>query len=352
LSFTKKKVVIVQRRQVLKRLGAVAGTLLYSKAGLPQGLASPSSKTQANFAVPYRALIRQNGLLRQPLSITVPPDTRGEIVTKIDGVEIDRRSQGNEHTSFEVFLEPSQETRHLQVSLEVNGAALTETVEVKPVRKVLVYVLPHSHHDLGYTDLQATVEEKQIQNISLGIDLARKTASYPEGARFVWNLEVLWGIDLFMQRRPPVEKKALIDAIRNGQIALNGSYANELTGLCRPEELLRLFKYSTQLGRECGIKVDSAMMSDVPGFSWGTVTAMSQAGIRYFSAAPNFFDRIGAFMETWQDHPFWWVSPSGREKVLVWVPWTGIRALPHQYQTWRRVGRNISRPSGRREVPL
>ena len=317
----------MQRRQVLKRLGAVAGSLLYSNAGLAQTLAgSPLAKQ--TLAVPCRALVRRDGALRQPLTIKVPPQSRGEVVTKINGVEVDRRTLPSSPAPFDVYLEPSQDTRHLNVSLEVNNATLTDTVEVKPVRKVLVYVLPHSHHDLGYTDLQAAVEEKQIQNISLGIDLARKTASYPEGARFVWNLEVLWGIDLFMQRRPPAEKQALVEAIRNGQIALNGSYANELTGLCRPEELLRLFKYSTQIGRECGVKVDSAMMSDVPGFSWGTVTAMAQAGIRYFSAAPNFFDRIGTFMETWQDHPFWWVSPSGREKVLMWVPWTGY-ALSH-----------------------
>ena len=66
------------------------------------------------------------------------------------------------------------------------------------------------------------------------------------------------------------------------------AYANELTGLCRPEELLQLFRYSTRLGKQCGVRVNSAMMSDVPGFTWGTVTALSQAGIRYFSAAPNY----------------------------------------------------------------
>src|SRR5205823_6031970 len=50
--------------------------------------------------------------------------------------------------------------------------------------------------------------------------------------------------------------------------------------------------------------------------------------IRYFSAAPNFFDRIGHFMVEWQDKPFWWLSLSGKEKVLVWVPWTGC-AMSH-----------------------
>jgi alpha-mannosidase len=264
----------------------------------------------------------------QPLLISPRPGTQGEVVTKIDGVEADRRSISDSSSPFEVYFEPSQQIRSLFVSVENKGTALSETVVAKPARKALVYVLPHSHHDLGYTDLQAAVEEKQMQNITLAMELAKKTASYPEGSRFVWNLEVLWGCDFFMQRRSATEKRALVEAIRSGQISPQGSYANELTGLCRPAELLRLFKYGTQLGKECGVKIDSAMMSDVPGYSWGTVTAMSQAGIRYFSGAPNFFDRIGTFMETWQDRPFWWISPSGREKILMWIPWTGY-ALSH-----------------------
>jgi alpha-mannosidase len=73
------------------------------------------------------------------------------------------------------------------------------------------------------------------------------------------------------------------------------------------------------------------MISDVPGYTWGTVSAMAQAGIRYFSAAPNYFDRIGTFMVAWQDKPFWWISPSGNERVLFWVPWTGY-AMSHVMQ--------------------
>jgi hypothetical protein len=169
----------------------------------------------------------------------------------------------------------------------LGGKQVREEIELKPVRQMQIYVLPHSHHDLGYTDLQADVEAKQIRNITRGIELARKTKDYPEGARFVWNLEVLWGADLYMKRGSKGDRRELIDAVQKGWIGINGSYANELTGLCRPEELLQLFHYSGQLGKTCGVKVDSAMMSDVPGFSWGTVTAMSQAGIRYFRLRPT-----------------------------------------------------------------
>ena len=102
--------------------------------------------------------------------------------------------------------------------------------------------------------------------------------------------------------------------MKDGGVAINGMYLNTLTGLCRPEELLQLFHYSTELAQQCGVKVDAAMISDVPGYTWGTVAAMAQAGIKYFSAAPNFFDRIGNILQQVEDKPFYWVSPSGKEK--------------------------------------
>jgi hypothetical protein len=93
--------------------------------------------------------------------------------------------------------------------------------------------------------------------------------------------------------------------------------------LSRPEELIRLFRYSTQLAGKTGVPIDSAMISDVPGYTWGTVPAMNQAGIRYFSVAPNYFDRIGDILVQWENKPFWWIGPDGESKVLVWIPFLG-----------------------------
>ncbi|HEY3388193.1 MAG TPA: glycoside hydrolase family 38 C-terminal domain-containing protein, partial [Prolixibacteraceae bacterium] len=124
------------------------------------------------------------------------------------------------------------------------------------------------------------------------------------------------------------QKKDFLDAVTRGEVALNGMYLNVLTGLCRPEELSRLFKFSTELAKKCKVPITAAMTSDIPGQTWGTVTAMSQAGIKYFSTAPNYFDRIGDILVKWENKPFYWVSPSGNEKVLVWVPLKGY-ALSH-----------------------
>ncbi len=319
----------MKRRELLKHLGMTAGALFSANAANPYAVAGADDATSNDLLHPIRGLVRRHGALFQPIEIHLrPPEYALPMVIKVDGNVIDASLITRSAASLQALVSPADTVRQVTVSVEVNGATRTEQTTVKPVRRVQIYILPHSHHDLGYTDLQANVVERQMRNITLGIELARKTAAYPEGSRFVWNLEVLWGADYFMRRQPKAEQEKLIEAIRKGWVAPNGSYANELTGLCRSDELLELFRYGTQLAKQTGIKIDSAMMSDVPGYSWGTVNAMSQAGIRYFSAAPNYFDRIGTFMVTWQDKPFWWVSPSGKEKVLFWVPWTGY-AMSH-----------------------
>lgn len=321
---------MMKRRDVLKGLSIVAGGALCAGTSLPVfAMGGDVAATAPPLAVGIRGLVRKDGKLMQPIQISVQhAGAEAAVVTTLDGVEVDRRTLSAGQHAFQVLITPVTEARDGSVTVKVGESTSSAVVRLQPVRKVLVYVLPHSHHDLGYTDLQADVEEKQMKNITLGMELARKTAEYPEGARFVWNLEVLWGADQFMRRRSQAEKDAFIAAVKKGWVSLNGMYANELTGLCRPEELVQLFRYGTELGKTCGVRVDSAMLSDVPGFTWGTVTAMAQAGIRYFSAAPNFFDRIGSLMVEWQDKPFWAVSPSGKEKVLVWIPWTGY-AMSH-----------------------
>ncbi len=318
----------MNRRDALKGTAAAAGIICLQ----PQILALDQDQTsleKSDFARPIRGIANQGGRFVQPIQLTIThAGTDATLVVRFDHQEVERRVLSAGTHTFNVYLDPVETARQVHIEYEIAGTSNSAKVRVEPVRKVQIFILPHSHHDLGYTDLQSNIEAKQVANISKGIELARNTANYPPGARFVWNLEVLWGLDLFMRTKTEPEREELISAVKKGWIGLNGMYANELTGLCRPEELLQLFRYSMEISNQSGVRVDSAMISDVPGYTWGTVSAMAQAGIRYFSAAPNYFDRIGTFMVAWQDKPFWWVSPSGNERVLFWIPWTGY-AMSH-----------------------
>jgi alpha-mannosidase len=318
----------MDRREVIKGVAAAAGIVCARSPMLAIGQAQ-GSMAQSSFALPIRGIANQGGRPVQPIQVTIQhAGTDAPVAVRIDHQEVDRRVLSAGTHTFSIYVAPVETAKRVLIDYEIAGKSDSAEVRLEPVRKVQIFILPHSHHDLGYTDLQSNVEQKQMANISRGIELARDTANYPLGARFVWNLEVLWGADLFMRTKTKPECEELISAVKEGWIGLNGMYANELTGLCRPEELVQLFRYGSELGSQCGVRVDSAMISDVPGYTWGTVSAMAQAGIRYFSAAPNFFDRIGTFMVEWQDKPFWWVSPSGNERVLFWVPWTGY-AMSH-----------------------
>ena len=219
----------------------------------------------------------------------------------------------------------------LAISLDVAGQSVAKTnLLQKPVRPLTVYILPHSHTDIGYTEIQTDIEKKQVQNLVDGMAHAKRTASYPEGARFIWNVEVGWAADLYQRRLNEQQRADFLDAVKNGQVALCGMYLNELTGLCRPEELLRLFRFATKLSAQTGVPIESAMISDVPGYTWGSVPAMTQAGIKYFSTAPNYFDRIGTIMREWENKPFYWLGPDGKSKVLVWIPFWGY-GMSHIY---------------------
>src|ERR1700751_5368357 len=223
----------MKRRDLLKSLTMVAGGSLCSGSGWSQATTPSDAKRQVKLAAPVGALIRRNGALFQPVEITLDNQGSGGVaITRVEGEEVDRRMAQAGSNVFEVYLKPVPAEQNVAVTGELNGAKQNQPMELKPVRRMLIYALPHSHHDLGYTDLQANVEEKQIRNITRGIELARKTADYPEGSRFIWNLEVVWGADLYMQRNSETAKAELVDAVQKGWVAINGSYANELTGLC------------------------------------------------------------------------------------------------------------------------
>jgi len=304
---------------------------LEGPAGLRLG--TVEAFTWVDAAQPVLALRKVGDELRQAVEVQLRhlgPPIEGRLM--VEGVAPIRVELADRMVRTEILVPAVSKAERREVRIEVDGRLIARReVELRPVRQRTIYILPHSHTDIGYTEIQTAIEEKQVENLRKGMAYAQRTANYPEGARFVWNVEVLWAAELFLKRRPPEEQEAFFAAVKSGQVVLNGMYLNELTGLCRSEELLRLFRYSTELAAKTQVPIDSVMISDVPGYTWGTVTAMAQAGIRYFSTAPNYFDRIGDILQRWENKPFWWMGPSGKERVLVWIPYKGY-AMSHIYR--------------------
>ena len=296
----------------------------------PGGKESLSSGIVIESRAP-QLLERQGAGLAQPLKVTVnyPYAEPADGMVRLAGAEGKAVSLKFGSQSIDLSTPAVEAEKTITVEVAAGGQTVaSREVKLKPVRKLKIFLLPHSHNDIGYTALQADVVKKQNSNIETGLRLAKATAGYPEGARFKWNVEVLWCVDNYLREATPEQRAAFMAAVKSGQIGLDAFYCNILAGLCRPEELLNLMSYATRLSTECGVPIESAMISDVPGYTWGTVSAMAQARVKYFSFAPNYFDRMGGTMKEWQNKPFWWKGPDGKQRVLCWCPSRGY-ALGH-----------------------
>lgn len=277
------------------------------------------------------ALIRQGEQLRQVVELIILRAGNATDASVVEGDDVywTGRLLPGENEVLVPVPRVSQASS-ITLSLDVGRRIVwSQKVELQPVREWVVYLLPHSHVDIGYTELQTKVERDHWKYYEEALAAWAATADFPPEVRFKWNVEVLWAVDSYLRQASPEKREAFLRGVRDGAIGLQALYGNELTGLCRPEELLRLLDYAERLEEMDHLTIDSAMISDVPGYTWGIITALAHAGVTYFSIGPNGGHRIGQTLRIWGDKAFWWIAPDGKSRVLCWIPrrgyWRGFR---------------------------
>ncbi|SFD46257.1 Glycosyl hydrolases family 38 C-terminal domain-containing protein [Chitinophaga sp. CF118] len=210
---------------------------------------------------------------------------------------------------------PVKEERQLSVRYQSNGQEYVARCIVAPTRQWSVYIMPHSHVDVGYTNIQEKVLAIHMNNIDEAIKIGQHSENYPAEARFKWNTEAIWVVENYLARADDEKKRIFWDAVKKGWINLDGAYGNINTSATSPAQLMHMFATGTRIAKEHGIEVNTMFQGDVPGSSWGLSSQADITGIKYFLSAPNASDRIGT-ADSWRDKPFYWSSPSGNQKLL------------------------------------
>ena len=250
------------------------------------------------------------------------------------------------HNVFRIGIPAVVRSKSFAVRVDIPGHdSLVEEILINPVKHKNIYLLHHSHVDIGYTHIQEDVKHIQTKNIELAMDLASQTQDFPEESQFKWNTEVMWPVEVFGDYASPKSQDNLTMAIKKGWIGLDALYANVLTGLCGPEEMMQLLESARAASRKYDVNIDAAMITDIPGYSWGLVPVLAQSGVKYLSIGTNSGHRIGHVLSEWADRPFYWESPSRQEKVLCWVHGKGY--------SWFHTGLGYSRLDKRlQETPI
>ena len=132
-----------------------------------------------------------------------------------------------------------------------------------------VYVIHHSHTDIGYTDLQERVIDTQVDYIRTVLSMMEKE----ENADFRWNCETLFCVEEFFKTASDAEKEAFRALAAQGKIGLSANYLNftDLVDCSVYRE--RLHSWQEKL------PMKTAMMADINGISMGYRDAMLAEGV-------------------------------------------------------------------------
>lgn len=276
------------------------------------------SKTVVAAIAAAPALVEQNGTPHQPVRATLrhfglPMDVRMRVGDASLDVEVDDSTR-----VVEMLIPESAHEATVHASLQSGDNMLASTdLHLRPVKRRTIHLLHHTHLDIGYTHTQDDVERIQHEHMNKALELIDATNDYPEPARFRWLPEQLYHVETYLRDATDAQRDAFVAAVHSGRIGLDGFYGNALTGIHSDEELFALLDYGVRLREQYGFTIESAMISDVPGWTWGLVTAMAQSGIKYLSSGPNPFHRVG-WIGVLNDKPCYWKSPCGKHKILLW----------------------------------
>ncbi|MGO9539360.1 MAG: hypothetical protein ACLPN2_02065, partial [Terriglobales bacterium] len=135
----------------------------------------------------------------------------------------------------------------------------------------IIYVMPSSHWDLGFTAPPEEVLPKLKPHIDEVIANAKRD---PE---FRWTIESVWQIREWLARtadgnndgnnKGAQQIKDFVDLVNKGQIQVSAVFGSMHTEFMGAEQLNRIAYDMKDLEKRLGIKTDFAMMDDVPGFT-------------------------------------------------------------------------------------
>lgn len=184
-------------------------------------------------------------------------------------------------------------------------------------KKWKLYVLHHSHTDIGYTERQEKLKRYHVDFIQQAIDILTEieNGKRPEWEGFRWVCENYWQVENFLKNSSEENIACFERYVQAGLIDISLNYLN-MTELVDDDVLNHKLAQGRSYADRLAVPLDSAMSADINGYAWGYADALAKNGIE------NLFSCIhthhGMFPLEKKHQGFWWEGPSG-ERVLTWV---------------------------------
>ncbi|HJY07862.1 MAG TPA: polysaccharide lyase family protein, partial [Bryobacteraceae bacterium] len=165
---------------------------------------------------------------------------------------------GEQRVSFEV----PEWTGKVNAKLLVRaGDRRSFDVTLTPQRRWTIFIVPHTHLDVGYTDYQGKVAEVQPRVLNQAAELIKE---HPD---FRFSMDGSWNLQQLLDTRSKAKQEEIVNLIREGKMAMPAQYCNLLTGYASLETLYRSLYKSKELSQRYGLPFEYANITDVPTYS-------------------------------------------------------------------------------------
>ncbi len=178
--------------------------------------------------------------------------------------------------------------------------------QLAPVKKWEVFLVQHTHTDIGYTRPQEEILPEHLRYIDMALDFCDQTDDYPDNSKFRWTCETSWSVREYLKSRPQEQIDRLLKRIQEGRIEATGMFLNfseiaDEGALAEQTRTLRMLKNK-------GIDVTTAMQNDVNGIAWCMVDYYHNTDVKYLNMGIHAHRARKPFQKPTS---FWWESPAG-----------------------------------------
>ncbi|MCG8307652.1 MAG: hypothetical protein MI975_09695 [Cytophagales bacterium] len=211
------------------------------------------------------------------------------------------------YNKLELLLPKVEEETQVVAKINTEGKKELEIpVTIKPVKEWEIYLVQHTHTDIGYTRPQSEILPEHLRYIDHALDFCDQTDDYPDAAKFRWTCETSWSVREYLRSRPQEQIDRLLKRVKEGRIEVTGMFLNYSEIIDEPA--LAAQTKTLRMIQNKGFDVKSLMQNDVNGIAWCLVDYYNTTDVKYLNMGIHAHRARKPF-----DKPttFWWQSPSG-----------------------------------------
>lgn len=211
------------------------------------------------------------------------------------------------YNSYQVEIPEVDRQIDLSGTINIDGKTIRRNFRLTPVRKWTIYMVEHTHTDVGYTRPQDEILPAHLRYIDEALDYCDQTDSFPDAAKFRWTCETAWAVREYLRTRPEKQIARLLARIKEGRIEVTGLFLN-MSDMYDEPTLANLMETIKEF-KQRDIPVTTGMQDDVNGAAWCLPDYLTSAGVKYFTMGQNVDRALEPFN---RPTAFWWESPSGK----------------------------------------